>query len=229
MKFAIINGQKTNIRDVDKGTIGFDCWYRNYQVKACKGHYMQYWKYVDEKPTLPDGYENETEWHECWKKLVCDEYCEVICGENNEHRADILTSNHAIEIQYSSISYEAARERTDFYYALKNRRTIWVVNVYKAWHNKRIITSKPANGKFQIKWNYPKKWVVDISNLTDSNVFLDISPSAKNLILFWKHDNNLYGKWVEKNSFYEKYLKAFSNPIDDFNSIFSDIQIADYI
>lgn len=229
MKFAIVNGQRTNIRDVKKGTIGFDCWYRDYQVKACKGHYMQYWKYVDETPILPDGYENETEWHECWKKIVHDEYCEVICGENNEHRADILTNDYAIEIQYSPISYEAARERTYFYHALKGHRTIWIVNVYKAWRNKRIITSKPIDGKFQINWNYSKKWVVDISNLTNSNVFLDISPSAKNLILFWKHDNELYGKWVEKNNFYEMYLRAFSNPIDDFNSVFSDIKISDYI
>ena len=91
MKYAIVNGVKTNIRDVEKGTIGFDCWYRDYQVKACKGHYMQYWKYTDQKPVLPEGYENETEWHECWKKLVNDECCEAICGGSNEHRADILT------------------------------------------------------------------------------------------------------------------------------------------
>ena len=229
MKYAIVNGVKTNIRDVEKGTIGFDCWYRDYQVKACKGHYMQYWKYIDQKPVLPEGYENETEWHECWKSTLKDEFCEVICGENNEHRADILTDNHAIEIQYSSISYEAARERTDFYHNLKERRTIWIVNVYKAWRNKRILTSKPVNGQFLIKWNYSKKWVVDISNLTNSNVFLDISPTAKNMILIWKHNNELYGKWVEKNCFYKTYLEAYSNHTNDFKSIFSDLKIDDYI
>ena len=61
MKYAIVNGVKTNIRDVKKGTIGLDCWYRDYQVKACKGHYMQYWKYIDQKQVLPEGYENETD------------------------------------------------------------------------------------------------------------------------------------------------------------------------
>ena len=229
MKFAIVNGIKTNIRDVEKGTIGYDCWYKTYQVKACKGHYMQYWKYVDEKPILPEGYENETEWHECWKSAVKDEFCEVVCGNNNEHRADILTPHNAVEIQYSSISYDAAHNRTVFYHDLKERRTIWIVNAYKAWRKKRIVTSKPINEKFRIEWVYPKKWVVDISHLKNSNVFLDISPTANNLILLWKHEDALYGKWIEKNHFYDQYLKDYSYPIDDFKSLFSKLKIDDYI
>lgn len=228
MKYAIVNGVKTHIKNVEKGTIGFDCWYRDYQVKACKGHYMQYWKYIDEKPVLPEGYENETEWHECWKLLLKDEYCEVVCGKNNEHRADILTDKYAIEIQYSSISYDAARERTDFYHALKGRRTVWIINTYKAWRNKRITTSKPNNGSFQINWLYPKKWAIDISHLTNSSVFLDISPTAKNLILIWKHKDIIFGKWVEKNTFFETYLGAYSNPIEDFKTVFERLNIYDY-
>lgn len=135
MKYALVNGKKTNIKDVDRGTIGNDCWFQDYQVKACKGHYMQYWKYDGEKPNFPIGYENETDWHEAGKIVVKDEYREVVCGENREHRADIYTKKNVIEIQYSSISFDAVRGRVNFYKELTGNRVVWIVNAYSARKN----------------------------------------------------------------------------------------------
>lgn len=47
MKYAIVNGVRTHISKVEKGTIGKEFGYRDVLVKACKGRYKQYWKYVN--------------------------------------------------------------------------------------------------------------------------------------------------------------------------------------
>ena len=225
MKYAIVNGTKLNIKDADRGTLGYDCWYREYKVKACKGHYMQYWKYEDCKPNLPEGYENETEWHEAWKSLVFDENCEVICGENNEHRADIITKRNVIEIQYSSISFKAVTERIDFYSNLMNERVIWIVNAYAAWKN--IETNLDKSKKLIIKWKYPKRWVVDICGRKDTTVYLDVSPKGKSLLQIWRYQGVLYGSWKKKQDFYIDNLLPVSEAIDDFTSVFSHLDIRD--
>lgn len=201
MKYALVNKKKTHIRDVERGALGYDCWFPTYDVKACKGHYMQYWKYVDEKPVLPDGYENETDWHSAWKDSLKDEYVEVICGENNEHRADIKTPDYVIEIQKSSISFDAAKERSIFYSKLnEDARMVWVVNVYAAC-SKKYISTKYINNKLLVDWKYKKKWAVDISGLKSTHVYLDLSPKSDKMLRIWKHDDSIYGKWESKKVF----------------------------
>lgn len=229
MKYALIDGRRVHVKEVEKGTIAYDCWFKDYQVKACKGHYMQYWKYTDEKPVLPVGYENETDWHSCWKSIIKDDYCEVICGPNNEHRADILTPKEAIEIQFSSIPFEAAKDRTLFYEALKGKRLIWIVNVYRAFRKKYISTVLRKDGNLNVEWKYRKKWVVDISHFRSSDVYLDISPKANNLLKIWKHEDELLGRWVSKNKFFEDHLKEYSNEIDAFSNLFSVLDAGDYM
>lgn len=208
MKYALVNGKKTHVRDVARGTLGYDCWYDDFEVKACKGLFMQYWKYTTGKPNLPSGYENETEWHAAWKESIRDDCCEVIMGPNGEHRADIRTPERVIELQYSPIDIRDVLDRTSFYVNETNERIVWVINVYKARHDKRIVTIQdPADSsRFFIKWIRAKKWVVEICEKTNTNVFLDISPNATNLILLWKHQGQLYGKWVSKSHFYDMYL-----------------------
>lgn len=46
MKYAIVNGVRTHISKVEKGTVGKEFGYRDVFVKACKGRQRQYWKYV---------------------------------------------------------------------------------------------------------------------------------------------------------------------------------------
>jgi len=229
MKYALVDGKKTHIKDVKRGERGLDIWHKSFRVKACKGHYMQYWKYEDDKPTLPSGYENETEWHAAWKACVKDECCEVVCGSNSEHRADIKTDEYVIEIQNSSIPYEAVKERTKFYSEITSRRIIWIVNAYKAWRNKHITLEKSPNSKMLVvTWKYPKKWAKDICNSTDTHVYLDISPKANNLIRIWKHQDALYDVWEKKKDFYDKYLKSVSIGYENFECAFEHLNSFDY-
>lgn len=231
MKYAYVNGQKTHIKDAERGTLGRDCWFLDYEVKVCKGLFMQYWKYTDAKPILPTGYENETEWHAAWKAAIDDECCEVVLGPNREHRADIRTQNHIIELQYSPIDIRDILERTAFYRDITNRRVIWVVNVYKARKDKRIETIKDLTDKdrFFAKWKYPQKWVVKICEPTDNHVFLDISPTADNLILLWSYHGQLFGKWVRKDSFYDKYLRGVGTSKEDFLRAVKDVDIKKFL
>lgn len=231
MKYALVEGKKTHIKDAVRGQIGLDCWHKEYQVKACKGHYMQYWKYTDAKPSLPEGYENETEWHAAWKSSIFDECCEVVCGPESEHRADIKTDDYVIELQYSSISYDAVKERTKFYKDITNKRVIWIVNAFAAERKGYILRELDSASKgtrFIVKWKYQKKWVVDICGSKDTSVFLDISPTAKNLIFLWKHDDILYGEWMSKEEFYNAYLKNVSKGYDCFSKALKSVNKYDY-
>ena len=46
MKYAIVNGNRTHISKVEKGTVGREFGYRDILVIACKGKQKQYWKYI---------------------------------------------------------------------------------------------------------------------------------------------------------------------------------------
>lgn len=231
MRYAIQNGKKVHIKDAEKGSIGQDCWLKDFKLKACKGDYLQYWKYVDERPILPRGYENETEWHIAWKSLVKDEYCEVICGVNNEHRADIKTLECVIELQYSHISLADAKERTKFYKELTGNRIIWIINCYGPCVKGYIKVGKQVKGKnyYEFEWKRQIKWVVDISELKDTHVYLDISINKKSMLRIWRHENKLYCFWEDKQKFYNTYLKSISNDETDIKSAFENLKISDYI
>ena len=111
MQFAKLNGKRIRAKNANSGDIG-ECPWTGKPVKAKVGELRQYWTYIGDKPVLPEGYENETQWHFNWKSLVNDENCEVVYGENNEHRADIVGNNgEIIEIQLSPIDIRIVRER----------------------------------------------------------------------------------------------------------------------
>lgn len=228
LKYALVNGEKRHIRDVPRGAHGYDCWFQKYEVIACKGNYMQYWKYCNERPQLPDGYENETDWHAAWKSLVHDEYCEVVCGDNNEHRADIRTPEVVIEIQNSGISFDAVKDRVNFYHNLTNRRVIWIVNAYASMRKGFIHTDYITRNKCRVIWKYPKKWARDISNWANTEVYLDVTPRKENMLKIWLHNGELYGRWVRKQDFYDEYLRKYSDQTENFANIFSSLRASDY-
>jgi len=228
LKYALAAGKRRHIQDVERGAHGFDCWFQNYEVVACKGNYMQYWKYCKERPDLPAGYENETEWHAVWKSLVKDEFCEVVSGNNNEHRADIRTPKVVIEIQNSGISFDVVKERVNFYHNLTNARVIWIVNAYAAMRKGYIRTEYLSKNISKVTWKYPKKWARDISGWEKTEVYLDVTPRKENMLKIWLHDGELYGRWVRKQEFYENYLRAYSEQTDSFAEIFKSLNAYDY-
>lgn len=213
MKFALVKGIKTHASNVESGTIGIDLWFTEYKLKACVGKFRQFWVYVDKKPILPEGYEPESEWHSSWKECMKEEYTEVICGQNNEHRADILTNEFAIEIQKSSICGFEVQNRINFYKELTNQRVIWIVNVFDPWKEKRIKTSKNKHGKFNqfdIKWSRGWYWVKEIAMNTDTHLYLDVGNNGVNLFKVWLHNGNLIGSWYKKTKFFDEYLKNYA-------------------
>ena len=232
MKYAMVDGERKHINSVERGTIGQDCWFPQYQVKACKGHYMQYWKYIADTPILPEGYENETDWHAAWKNSLNDEYVEVVLGDNNEHRADIQTPERVIEIQKSPIPYDVARERSNFYFDLMgNIRIIWVINAYGAAIKGNITCFPDKDGQLRVDWKYKKRWACDISGLRKTDVYLDLSNKPeKRLLKIWQHNGDLYGKWVKKEWFYNDYLAPYSNKTyDEFSLPFAELNMDDYL
>ncbi len=226
MKYALFNNKKTKAKDVVSGAIGKDLWFRDYDVIACVGKYRQYWKYIGEMPELPNGYEPETDWHSAWKGALIDEACEVICGANREHRADIKTNEFVIEIQKCKIDGWAVVERNKFYKELTGQRLIWIVNVEDAWKNKRISTSLDSSakdGRFIIKWKYFWKWVEEMAITNDTFLYLDFNPLNDKLIYTWIHANKTYGKWIYKVDFFNKYLKEVAKPDFKENEKFMDL------
>lgn len=232
MIYAYVNNVKTHINDVAKGTIAKDI-LTGYDVKACKGHYRQYWKYKDNSVSLPPGYENETEWHNAWKRCLKEEYVEVICGNNNEHRAAIKTDKYVIEPMLGQADYDVIKERIDFYNELTQRRVIFIVNAYKSALKHRIdFNTKTKDGKYSIvNWKHKRKWAFDVSAYKNTNVFLDISKDKDFILRVWKYDNILYGERTTKTDFYNIYLKNYcknQGTVDEFLNGFKGLNYSDY-
>lgn len=218
MKFGMVNGRKTHAKDVLSGTIGKDIWFTSYDVKACVGRYLQYWVYVNEKPVLPKGYEPESEWHANWKELVLEDYTEVVCGEKKEHRADILTETHVIEIQKSRIDIRDAEERVRFYRALKpESRVIWIIDVRTAWSEDRLKKGeyiKDKKNQFKLIWAKPfrHQWIVDLARDLDTHVFLEFNDKNQYLIKCWVNNKGeLSGSWKKKTDFFVEFLQKYSS------------------
>ena len=205
-KFALVNGLKTKANQVSKGTIGNDVWFPEYEMKACVGKYRQFWIPVGDKPPLPRGYENETEWHQSWKSNLLDANVEVICGDENQHRADILTNDYVIEIQLSMMDGFDVEERNEFYSNLLDNRLIWVVNIEKPWRKSITTELIPKSRNFYIKWKRGWSWLKDIARTTQTHLYLDFNQKSEKMIHAWYHDRKLIGRWVDKHAFVEKYL-----------------------
>lgn len=212
MKYALYGGKKTRASEVTSGTIGRDIWFPDYEVIACVGQYRQFWKYKDGKPVLPEGYENETEWHASWKELLNDNSIEVIIGDNREHRADIFTGKEVIEIQKSSIDIRVANERVDFYKEkYPNTRVVWIINVEEAWKNERIKTKLISKNMFLITWIKKKNWVYDLAYTTKTDVYLEFNRNSDKLIKSWIHEDKMLGSWFPKEKFFNFYLNDIVN------------------
>ena len=217
MVIALVNGKRLRAEQAGSGTIGICPWSR-LPVKAKVGEIRQYWAYVGEKPVRPEGYENETEWHFNWKYPILDEYCEVICGQENEHRADVIGNNDTvIEIQNSIIDIRIVRARTEFYKAHSNRRVIWLVNATKYWQTRLKVQFDKRIGKnYPIEWDHKRTWVMEIAKTTDTNLFLDFNTGSDKLLHVWVHQKKLMGTFLSKNEFFKRYY--LENAKDEFKN-----------
>lgn len=211
MLLAIHNGQRKRAEDAGSGEMG-SCPWTQHPVKAHVGLIRQYWAYEGGRPEFTRGYEPESEWHVSWKSPIHDEYCEVIFGDNNEHRADILGSNNTvIEIQRSIIDIRDSRERVQFYKQATNRRVIWVVDIQEFWKKRFFLDGKPdSSGHYNVTWKPKRTWLWDLAATPDTNLFLEFNQSNDKLLQAWIHKGKMYVKFLTKLDFFKRYMRDVS-------------------
>lgn len=213
MLIAIHNGERKRAEAAGSGAIG-SCPWTNHPVKAHVGLIRQYWAYVGGSPNFERGYEPESEWHITWKTPIHNDYCEVIFGQHNEHRADILGSNNTvIEIQRSIIDIRDSRERVEFYKNETKRRVVWVVDIQEFW-KKRFFLSEKADkdGHYLVTWKPKRTWLWDLASTPNTNLFLEFNQSNDKLLQGWIHQGNMYAKFVKKSEFFNRYMKDVAKP-----------------
>ena len=204
MQFADVNNIRLRAQNANSGDIG-KCPWSGYPVKAKVGEIRQYWSYIGEKPTLPEGYENESVWHYNWKSLVQDNNCEIIYGENNEHRADIVGNDQTIiEIQKSPIDIRIVRERIEFYQGFSNERMIWIVDATKYF--KRTFDIVKKENFFKVIWKNKRQWTYLIAQNPNCHLFLDINHRKNNLLKTWVNKGEIHCRFYNKTCFYDEYL-----------------------
>lgn len=206
MLLAVHNNQKIRAEEAGRGAYGI-CPWTNLEVKAHVGLIRQFWAYTDTKPDFTRGYEPESEWHITWKAPIRDEYCEVIFGDNNEHRADILGSNNTVvEIQRSIIDIRDSRERVEFYKNATDRRVIWVVDIQTFW--RKTFNLKPSGqfGTFEVEWKPKRTWLWDLASTPDTNLYLEFNQSNDKLLHVWIHNTVMYAKYFSKEEFFQRYM-----------------------
>jgi hypothetical protein len=221
VKYALVNGERKHAKDVSSGTIGNDLWFPKYELKAHVGRYLQYWVYTNDKPTLPPGYEPESSWHASWKELVKDCYTEIVCGDQNEHRADILVSGQVIEIQKSRIDIRDAEARVSFYRKQNpDCRVIWIINVEDSWKSKRLKRGDYVKNKknmFTLLWskNNRHNWMVDLARTPETHVYFEFNSNNSKLMKVWVNNGELIGSWKLKTQFFDEYLAPYSDLTSD--------------
>ncbi len=123
MKFALINGQRTEPQPKLKG-ICINC--QSETISKCGKIKIWHWAHKS-KISCDPWWENETEWHRAWKNLFPVEWQEnihvdTLTGE--KHIADVKTSGGlVIEFQHSAIQETEVKSREAFY-----KNMVWVVD-----------------------------------------------------------------------------------------------------
>lgn len=215
MREALVGGKLLSASKVKRGTIGLDPNDNKTKVVACLGALRSYYRRIKRQAYYGD-IENETEWHSSLKKMVDESYVEVICGDNGEHRADILTPHRAIELQNSSISYYKIDERTKFYKQLTGTRLIWIVNCFKSYARGDIAEwPYGSRNQFIISWKRPKLSFRKAISDGLADFYLDISRDADYLLHVWEYNSCLYGSQIKKEKFFGEYLYEYRNIDDD--------------
>ena len=123
MKFAVINGEKSEAQPSLRGTCAH-C--QSDTIAKCGDQRIRYWAHKSKIP-CDSWWENETEWHRAWKNRFRTEWQEKIHSDpiaGEKHIADIKTDKEfVIEFQHSAIKPSELKSREDFY-----KNMVWVVD-----------------------------------------------------------------------------------------------------
>jgi competence CoiA-like predicted nuclease len=123
MKFALVNGDKTEAKPGLRGTCEI-C--QSDTLAKCGTVRISHWAHKS-KVTCDPWWENETEWHRAWKNRFPKDFQEIVHKdpETKEiHKADIKTANGlVIEFQRSAIKSAEMQSREAFY-----KNMVWLVD-----------------------------------------------------------------------------------------------------
>jgi len=122
MKFALVNGQKT---EATKGAKGVCAGCGSDLVAKCGEIKTNHWAHKKNRNCDRWG-ENETEWHRAWKGQFPIDWQEVVHRDKNgeKHVADVKTNQGwGLDFQHSYLKPEERRVRDAFY-----QRLVWVVD-----------------------------------------------------------------------------------------------------
>ncbi len=123
MKFALVNGDKTEART---GLQGSCVYCQSDTIAKCGQVRIWHWAHKS-KVSCDPWWENETEWHREWKNHFPKEWQEYIHTDSatgEKHIADIKTANGlVIEFQHSAIKSNDIKSREAFY-----KNMVWVVD-----------------------------------------------------------------------------------------------------
>jgi len=122
MKYALVNGVKTEATKGAKGTCQF-C--GAILIAKCGEVKINHWAHRGDHD-CDRWWENETEWHRKWKGHFPVEWQEVIHFDETgeKHIADVKTGEDwVLEFQHSYIRPEEIRARNKFY-----KKIVWVVD-----------------------------------------------------------------------------------------------------
>lgn len=209
---ALYNGRRIRAEIAGSGAIG-RCPWTDLKVRAHVGAIRQYWAYEGGAPRFERGYEPESDWHLSWKALVRDDCCEVVFGENREHRADILgAEDSVIEIQRSVIDVRDSRERVDFYRSQTGRRVVWVVDIREFWLKRFSLGRRDEKGNYKVEWKPRRTWLWELAATPHTNLYLEFNHRNDKLLHAWVHGRELYAKYVSKRDFFIRYMDAVALP-----------------
>ncbi len=122
MKFAIVNGNKT---EATKGAKGSCPSCGSELIARCGEVKVNHWAHKGNRNCDP-WWENETEWHRSWKSTFPIDWQEVVHFDDSgeKHIADVKTPTGCVlEFQHSYLVPEERRLRTAFYSKL-----VWIVD-----------------------------------------------------------------------------------------------------
>lgn len=185
MKYAIVNGSKTEAQPKLKGTCNF-C--GSEMIARCGRHKIWHWAHKSKVDCDP-WWESEGEWHRNWKNHFPVEWQEVIhidqiTGE--KHIADVKNPfGLVIEFQNSNIKPEEMESRENFY-----KEMIWVVNGHRddlteSYFNMGLrgpIQNNPL--AYQVKWYGKSKFLPNWGN-SKVKVYLDFGKDVVWRLVFF--------------------------------------------
>lgn len=123
MRFAIVNGQKTEPKPRLKGACP-NC--RGEMIARCGRLKVWHWAHKG-KPLCDQWWENETEWHREWKNHFPIEWQECCLRNRSTGEKHIVKvrakSGLVIEFQHSYLNSEEQEAREGFY-----KKMVWVVD-----------------------------------------------------------------------------------------------------